>query len=206
MIRVIKIMILVMFLFTFGCCRSRLKAPCQQPPRIVVKPLPKPVKSVLTLRGGQHLDNLHPALVKRARLLYERAQALGIEIRFISGYRKYRAKKPKKPGGSLASWHNFGAAFDLNLTHRKSMREALKNLNHDENQWNQLGKIAKELGLTWGRPWGDAEIFHFEWHPGHPEALRAPAFQRLIKVTGPKVKNYRRSWTLFDVVEIEDKS
>ena len=158
----------------------------------------KPTKPVLEVRGGEYLEGLHPSLIERARLLYERAQAKGVKLRFISGYRRYRVKRRVKDGGSVASWHNFGAAFDINLHHRKSMRAALKYLKDDEAAWKVVGKIAEELGLIWGRPWGEAEIFHFEWHPGHPEALREPAFKRLIVVTGDQVQRYREAWKLFE--------
>ena len=91
--------------------------------------LPQPIKAKIEIRGGEHLEKLHPELAHRARLLYERAESEGIQLRFISGYRRFRAKKKIKKGGSVASWHHFGAAFDLNLGGRKSMKDALKNLN-----------------------------------------------------------------------------
>ena len=77
------------------------------------------------------------------------------------------------------------------------MRAALKRLDADRKRWDQVGAIARSLGLTWGVEWGDKEIFHFEWHPGHPEALRAPAFKKLTAVTGPDVRAYQEAWKLF---------
>lgn len=186
--------------FAFGCCGSKLNSPCQQSGRSTATQglkLGEPSKPVLEVRGGAYLEGLHPTLVERARLLYERAQAKGIKLRFISGYRRFRPKRNPKVGGSVASWHNFGAAFDVNLHQRKSMKDALQHLEEDEVTWRIVGEIAAELGLTWGKPWGDAEIFHFEWHPGHPDALRRPAFEKLIKASGENVDHYREAWKLF---------
>ncbi len=189
-------------LFTSACCRSKLSSPCSKQglqSQNIIKA--EPNKSVLKISGGTHLDGLHPELIKRARVLYELAEAEGIQLKFISGYRRFRKKRSTQAGRSVASWHNFGAAFDLNLFDRKSMRDALKHLDQDQARWNKVGKIAKSLGLIWGKPWGKEEIFHFEWHPGHPEALRQKAFDRLTRVTGPKVENYQNAWQLFDMKE-----
>lgn len=192
---------LSLFLLLEACCASRPQPPCLQgahrasePPR---SSQAKPRVELLKVRGGAHLDGLHPQLIKRARLLYERAEGEGIKLRFISGYRRYRPRRKARAGRSVASWHNFGAAFDLILHEHKSMRVALENLEADQARWDRVGSLAKELGLVWGKAWGVKEIFHFEWHPGHPEALRAPAFKRLTQVTGPKVIDYQRAWKLF---------
>ena len=84
----------------------------------------------------------------------------------IAGYRRYHKRRRAKRGKSLASWHNFGAAFDLILHERKSMKDALKHMGDDAQRWDRVGEIGRSLGLTWGKPWGVKEIFHFEWHPG----------------------------------------
>ena len=194
------ITISVFVLMLSGCCRSKLNAPCASKGHNLGSTLKvNPKKSVLKISGGTHLEGLHPLLIKKARVLYELAEAEGIQIKFISGYRRFRKKRSLKAGRSVASWHNFGAAFDINLLHRKSMRDALSHLTDDQSDWDKVGSIAKSLGLVWGKPWGEQEIFHFEWHPGHPEALRKPAFNRLTKVTGPKVENYQKAWELFKV-------
>ena len=190
----------VFILILSGCCRSRLSAPCPKKGHNIGSTIKvNPKKSVLKISGGTHLEGLHPLLIKKARVLYELAEAEGIQIKFISGYRRFRKKRSRKAGRSVASWHNFGAAFDINLLHRKSMRDALSHLDDDQSDWDKIGSIAKSLGLVWGKPWGEQEIFHFEWHPGHPEALRKAAFNRLTKVTGPKVENYQKAWELFKV-------
>ena len=179
-----------------SACGSCPKGPCHTQ-GLQNQKITTPTKSIIEVRGGHHLEGLHPTLAKRARLLYERASARGVKIRFISGYRRYRVKKNVKPSKSVASWHNFGAAFDLNLLHRQSMKIALAHLDDDRSQWEMIGALAADLKLTWGRPWGAEEIFHFEWHPGHPDALRAPAFKKLQKLTGASVKDYKAAWRLF---------
>lgn len=199
--------VVVLALFCEACCSSRPHPPCTsptppQPQDQVVRATPQ--KSILRLRGGAYLDGLHPELIKRARLLYERAEREEISLRFISGYRKYRKNEKRmkarvKANRSVASWHNFGAAFDVNLTRYKGMKQALKHYDKDEATWKRIGVLARELGLTWGAPWGREEIFHFEWHPGHPDALRLPDFEKLTAVTGAQVRDYQKAWKLFKV-------
>ena len=187
-----------------ACCASLPNSPChRRGQQLFSAPsnaeLDIPQKSVLKVRGGAHLDGLHPELIRCARLLYERAEKEGILLRFISGYRRYHKRRKVKRGKSMASWHNFGAAFDLILHERKSMKDALHHMEDDAERWDRVGQLGKTLGLTLGKPWGIKEIFHFEWHPGHPEALRAPAFKRLTRVTGTKVEHYQKAWDLFEV-------
>ena len=172
----------------WGCC-SRPGAPCARQQQSA-PPLPEPARPPLQVRGGEHLEGLHPSIARRARLLYERAEDEGIQLRFISGYRPYKprerrasaARSPKrspKRSPSLASWHNFGLAFDVNLQGRAGMSDALKHLSDDAPRWERVGALAADLGLTWGKPWGKEELFHFEWHPGHPDAIRAPTLNAL---------------------------
>lgn len=196
--------IAIALLILSGCCTSRPDRACSTgttsiPPQKNFPALPTPIKAKIEIRGGEYLEKLHPELAHRARLLYERAEAEGIPLRFISGYRRFRSKKKAKKGGSVASWHHFGAAFDLNLVGRKSMKDALKNLKNDRKKWDRVGELAQNLSLTWGFQWGKDEIFHFEWHPGWPEAIRSHTFNKLIRYTGPKVKKYKKVWETFKV-------
>ena len=124
-----------------------------------------------------------------------RAAAEGIGLTFISGYRPYRPKR--RSGGTLASWHSFGNAFDLNLSDRAGMVEALEHFESDRSRWEKIGAIAKELGLIWGLQWGKKEVFHFEWHPGQPSGIRAKTLRRLLKLAGPRGKHYRKTWSLY---------
>lgn len=192
----VHLLILSMILVS-GCCRSQLNSPCSKQKLIEPNTEVLPKKPMLEVSGGAHLEGLHPSLIKKARVLYETAYQEGIQIKFISGYRRFRKRKSTDPKKSVASWHNFGAAFDLNLRSRKNMKDSLSHLSEDQKSWDRIGEVAESLGLTWGRQWGEAEIFHFEWHPGHPDAIREPAFKKLIKVTGDKVNDYQKAWSLF---------
>ena len=58
------------------------------------------------------------------------------------------------------SWHNFGLAIDLAYFRNNEI------INCDENKaaYDDLGKVAKKLGITWGgtfTPYYDAT--HFQW-------------------------------------------
>ena len=84
MYRYLKFLDLVIIaLCLSACCASLPNSPCHQrgqqtsldPSNIK---LGVPQKSVLKVRGGAHLDGLHPELIRRARLLYERAEKEGI--------------------------------------------------------------------------------------------------------------------------------
>ena len=189
------------FTLVLGGCGACPEAPCAraaQPSDMRHVEVPTPKRPVLEVRGGEHLEGLHPELKRRVRALYERAEKEGILLRLISGYRPYRPKRNPKPGGSLSSWHAFGAAVDVNMHGRKGMKGALEHLSEDLPQWKRVGAIAQELGLTWGYQWGKKEIFHFEWHPGLPEAIRAPTFKRLKRATGGELRGrYQEAWSLF---------
>ena len=77
------------------------------------------------------------------------------------------------------------------------MADALKHIQEDIKRWNRVGKIAEELELIWGKQWGNKEIFHFEWHPNMPSAIRAPTFKRMMDLCGPQLKHYQSAWDLF---------
>ena len=138
--------------------------------------------------GKDHLARLHPELRRRAQALVRRARAEGIEVRFISGYRRPRGKP---------SWHHFGLAFDLNLVGRKSMKDALRHYEADRKRWEVVGRIAGELDLVWGAPWRRTEIFHFEWHPGYPAAITRKRARQLKGRAGGSTPE--KVWKLFDV-------
>ncbi|MBM4291281.1 MAG: M15 family metallopeptidase [Deltaproteobacteria bacterium] len=189
-----------------GCpreaCGAARPAALPAAPPLPPPPLPPPSRPPLEVRGGEHLAGLHPALERRARLLYERAEEEGVQLRFISGYRPYQLKAGGRragrggAAGAVASWHNFGLAFDVNLQGRAGLGDALKHLREDEARWARVGALAADLGLTWGKQWGQEEIFHFEWHPGQPDAIRAPTLNALkASAEGGDLRaGYRGAW------------
>ncbi|RDV36390.1 hypothetical protein DV096_19430 [Bradymonadaceae bacterium TMQ3] len=143
------------------------------------------------IRGGNHLQTIHPEIALRARLLYALLQHEGIEVVFISGHRSW-----SPPGGRrLASWHHVGMAFDLNLTHRATMSEANRHYEADRNQWERIGELAEGLGIIWGARYDD--IFHFEWHPGHHARMRQQEFDAFRELAGQDLGNYRQGWSLY---------
>lgn len=143
------------------------------------------------IRGGRHLARLHPQVRAKAIALYQQAQAQGIQLKFISGYRKMRRRKGR------ASWHNFGMAFDLNLAEMPDMKTAVRRYRRDAARWAAIGRIGKAQGLIWGRAWKIEEIFHFEWHPGMPQGLRGRDLRTLLRDAGPLAERPEAAWHHF---------
>ncbi len=175
------------------------------PPKPQAEPKPQPPNveaptavptSVGEARGGRLLVGSHPEVVRLALTLYAQAQAEGIEVVFISGYRKFTPRKRGARGG-WASWHNFGLAFDLNLTRRKGMSDAKAHWDEDRAQWDRLGALGRALGLVWGGDFRTPDIFHFEWHPGHDAWINPDDLRSFLALAGPDGKRYERVWSLF---------
>jgi uncharacterized protein YcbK (DUF882 family) len=158
------------------------------------------------LKGIEYIDGLHPLLQEKLLVLYALAKEEKIEFQLISGYRPYEKKKNPKKNASLASWHHFGAAFDINLIEYQTMEEALDHYSKDKKKWEKLGALAESLSLTWGLKWGLNEVFHFEWHPGLPDAIRKDTLTQLLDKAGDDAVNYQKVWTLFDVDRKDDES
>lgn len=170
---------------------ARPEPPPEPPPPPEPLPEPPPPEppppAPIPIAGERHLAGLHPELAKRARLLHRRAAQAGIELRFISGRRKL---KPRRLG-----WHQFGLAVDLNLAHRRDMKDALRHYEEDRWAWRQVGAIAEDLGLIWGLSFRRSEVFHFEWHPGYPAAFSRKLGATFMKHIGPK-RNVEAVWDL----------
>lgn len=152
----------------------------------------------LSAPGGA--QNLHPTFSAKVQQLAERSAAAGVPITLISGYRRFDPHGAKAKQGK-ASWHNFGLAIDVNLRGRKSMADALAHYAQDKRKWATIGRIGDEVGLTWGAPWGRAEIFHFEWHPGAPAAIRKDTLDSLLAEAGRDGKGFKQTWHRFGGVK-----
>ena len=148
----------------------------------------------LSAPGGA--QNLHPTFSIKVQQLVERSAAAGVPITLISGYRRFDPHGAKAKQGK-ASWHNFGLAIDVNLRGRKSMADALAHYAQDKQKWATVGRIGNEVGLTWGAPWARSEIFHFEWHPGAPAAIRKDTLDSLLSEAGRDGKGFKRTWHRF---------
>lgn len=152
----------------------------------------------LSAPGGAH--NLHPTFSAKVEQLVARSAAAGVPITLISGYRRFDPHGAKAKAGK-ASWHNFGLAIDVNLRGRKSMADALAHYDRDKHKWAKVGRIGQDLGLTWGAPWARAEIFHFEWHPGAPAAIRKDTLDSLLADAGKDGKGFKKTWHRFGGVD-----
>lgn len=164
--------------------------------------VPDTAVDLSTISGGRHLERLHPVLRARAIALYTAAAERGIKLTFISGHRPFRPTSAKARKGR-ASWHAFGMAFDVNLADRRNMKDALAHFDRDKRRWQAVGRIAESLGLTWGLQWGRHEVFHFEWHPGMPDAIRRPTLKTLLGDTGPSGQAIEKTWWRFRTAEGE---
>lgn len=144
------------------------------------------------MNRGDLLEDIHPELQKRIRLMYALLKEEGIEIVFVSGYRPHSwFDKPNR----LASWHNLGMAVDLNLRHRTSLDDATEHYSEDEHKWERIGEMAKGLGIIWGARYDD--IFHFEWHPGYHARIREHEFEEFQALAGDDLDNHREVWSRF---------
>lgn len=96
---------------------------------------------------------LHPALTQKVERLIEKADAQGLNLRVVEGFRDpakqaeayAKGTSKAKPG---FSFHNYGLAVDV------VFRDKNGNPSWDEkNDWQKLGQLGKEVGLSWGGDW-----------------------------------------------------
>lgn len=178
--------ILFIALFLSGC-RTVAQAPDPEPASHYIVPIDQ-LPELTEIRRGDLLEKLHPELVDRARLLYALLELEGIHIRFISGHRPL--ENDARPN-RLASWHNLGMAFDLNIVGRDYAY-----YKEDQKQWERIGEVATGLGLIWGERYDD--IFHFEWHPDYHARIRQHEFDLFRRFAGRRLQNHQATWHLFD--------
>lgn len=158
--------------------------------------LPETLPELEDMRRGDLLEDVHPELVDRIRLMYALLENEGIPIVFVSGHRPHMGfNKPNR----LASWHNLGMAVDLNLAHRGSLSDATDHYDEDAEKWERVGEVAQGFGIIWGERYDD--IFHFEWHPGHHSRIRDDEFAKFQGLAGQDLERHSRVWHLFDADE-----
>lgn len=119
------------------------------------------------------IERLHPVVRAKAEQLVQLAQGQGIRVKLTEGYRPPERQQTlldekKTAARPWYSYHQYGLAFDLvPLTGTgAAWWEAPQKV------WQDLGRIGRSLGLTWGGdftptatlPQGDRP--HFEYHPG----------------------------------------
>ena len=153
------------------------------------------------MRRGELLEDVHPELVDRLRLMYALLENEGIEIVFVSGYRPHENFYDAE--NRHASWHNLGMAVDLNLAHRDTLDEARRHYEgEDADDWQRIGEIANGLGIIWGE-WFD-DIFHFEWHPDYHARIRDHEYAEFRRLAGDDLDDHREVWSLFEDGDEED--
>jgi|GEM_PF-404225 len=146
--------------------------------------------------GAKHLGNLHPHVRALALELHRRAVLADIPFRIVFGYTPYKPRS--RPGlGGMATWHQFGLAFDLLIAGRKDIDDGRRHFAEDDAAWRKLGAIAQDLGLVWGGIWRSYDPFHFEWHPGDDSTISSSDLKRFLALAGPDGSDYRATWVLY---------
>jgi peptidoglycan L-alanyl-D-glutamate endopeptidase CwlK len=120
------------------------------------------------------LSQVNPSLASAAWKIIEGAQQSGYTLIVAEGYRtvqkqnEYYAQGRTKPGNIITykkggeSKHNTGEAvdFDFIINGRQS--------NASSNNWNLIGKLARQLGLVWGGDWKSfKDLRHVEMPQGY---------------------------------------
>lgn len=171
--------------------------PMPAPPAPAVIPAVFPAVIPDAPPGARHLDGLHPHLAHLARQLHREAVAAGVPFRVIFGYTPYTRRARPGPGG-MATWHQFGLAFDVLIADRKDIGDGKRHFAEDAAAWRTLGAIAERLGLVWGGSWRSSyDPFHFEWHPGDDSVINREDLRRLLALAGPDGKDYRATWSIY---------
>lgn len=130
-----------------------------------------PQVSAVDERSEKSIATLLPEVRPMARALVQRAAALGIQIKVISGLRSYAeqdalyAQGRTTPGPKVTnarggySNHNFGIAFDIGVfSGTKYLPESPK--------YKAVGVLGTDLGLEWGGNWTSiVDQPHFQLRP-----------------------------------------
>ena len=124
-------------------------------------------------RSEKNIATLKPEVQVLARRLIELAKAEGINAKVIDGSRTYEqqnrlyAMGRTKPGKIVTkarggqSKHNFGIAFDVGIFDPSG-----EHYYGESRAYSEVGRIGKELGLSWGGDWTDfVDEPHFEMNP-----------------------------------------
>lgn len=162
--------------------------------RLVGKKSPSPTPpfrgDTVDPRSETNIATLLPEVHPYARSLVERAAALGITIRIISGTRSYAeqdalyAKGRSAPGPRVTnarggySNHNFGIAFDIGVFEGTAYRG-------ESPKYKAVGAIGLELGLDWGGNWRSfRDEPHYQLRP--PWAAELTESQMLAELRARK--------------------
>jgi peptidoglycan L-alanyl-D-glutamate endopeptidase CwlK len=140
---------------TWGAIHQRIVM--GKPAATAAKP-PVPSMGTVDARSEGNIATLLADVHPYARALVQRAAAVGITIKIISGTRTYAeqdelyAQGRTKPGNKVTnarggySNHNFGIAFDIGVFEGTSYKG-------DSPKYRAVGMLGEELGLEWGGNW-----------------------------------------------------
>jgi len=133
----------------------------------------KPAEAIAPVdaRSEKVIATLLPQVQPMARALVQKAAAVGINIKIISGLRTYAEQNALYAQGRTApgpvvtnarggySNHNFGIAFDVGVF------EGSKYLG-DSPKYRAVGALGVDLGLEWGGNWKTlVDQPHFQLRP-----------------------------------------
>lgn len=147
------------------------KEPDEADEPVTTKKLPPSAVGTVDARSESNIATLQPEVRPYARSLVQKAAALGITIKVISGLRTYAeqdalyAKGRSKPGPRVTnarggfSNHNFGIAFDIGIFKGSSYIPESPN-------YKAVGALGVEMGLEWGGNWKTIKDEpHFQLRP-----------------------------------------
>lgn len=141
--------------------------------------------------NSRSLDDLHPAVRRRAADFLSRCALAGIEVIVTSTYRDHEAQAELYARGRTApgrrvtnarpgeSWHNWRLAFDVvPLRHGKCVwgtagdgidDDPTDDDTDDLELWQRVGEIGEACGLEWAGRWTSFKEFpHFQFTNGWP--------------------------------------
>jgi peptidoglycan L-alanyl-D-glutamate endopeptidase CwlK len=135
-------------------------------------------------RSAKNIATLHVKLRPLAEKLIEQALEAGINAKVIAGTRTHAeqnaiyAQGRTKPGPVVTkakggqSIHNYGLAFDIGVFSKDG-----KTYLGESPSYKTVGKMGKDLGLTWGGDWEFVDEPHFEYPHGKTIAQLAEAYK-----------------------------
>ena len=122
-------------------------------------------------RSEKNIATLLPEVRPMARALVQKAAAMGIRIKVISGFRTYEeqaalyAQGRTAPGNIVTnarpgySNHNFGIAFDIGVFEGNSYLP-------ESPKYGAVGALGVDIGLEWGGSWKTiVDAPHFQLRP-----------------------------------------
>jgi D-alanyl-D-alanine carboxypeptidase len=141
------------------------------------------------------IQQLQPTLQPLAQALIDRAQAQGINLTVVQGYRSPAQQQALYTSGAgvtnapaLMSYHNYGLAFDVVPQEYASQSD----WNPNGPLWPVIGQIGESIGLEWGGRWSKPDRPHFQIPESAAPIRELKAywekFQRIMPVSiGPSV-------------------